>query len=377
MRIKVLLVALLVALGPGCARHEPTVADVVRGSSLRFLPRDTAGVAVMEVARIEDRAALTRWLGEAAGGLTRGSGLAPLAALIGGDLMKQVDRVAVALIPGGTPAATGAPAGLPADHPAAAAAPPGWAVLVEGRFDPATLKAADGIVPLVEIASGPAICMTALPGGALAIGPRGELESIRAIAGRPQEGFAGAPLMSILAAVSPSGQAWGAIDYTPLADFTTGALRGSGSSLSLPAPRSAGALRGVAFEGHLAAGAGFTVVGVADAEPGAKQLAAGARGLVALARMGASQGQDTAWLGFLDGLRIDQAGAEVRIQGTIAGPMLQALAARLVSPNAAPSTAPAAVPDAGSGPSGAAADATPGTAGAGGAATTAPTAPPP
>jgi hypothetical protein len=331
MRPRVLLAALLLSMALACARREPTVADVVRGSGLRFLPRDTAGVAVIEAARIEDRDALARWLGEAAQGLAPEAGLAPLRALMGGDLMKKVDRIAMALVP-------------------ESAMPAGWAALVEGRFDPATLSGGDGIVPLVEIVSGPGISLTALPGGAVAIGPRAVLERIRAAAGRPQESFATAPLMSILAAVSPAAHAWGAIDYAPLADFTAGALRGSGSSLALPAPRSAGALRGVAFEGRFAAEVGFTLVGVADAEPGAKQLADGARGLVALARMGASQGNDRAWLGFLDGLRIDQAGAEVRIRGTVSRPMLRALAARVTAPGAAREADP----------SGAAADAVPG-----------------
>jgi len=356
MRKRVLLAALLVSVALACARREPTVADVVRGSSLRFLPRDTAGVAVIEAARIEDREALSRWLGEAVGGLTGGSGLTPVRAFIGGDFMKKVDRIAVALLPGGAPLAGAAPAG---------AAPAGWAVLADGRFDPVMLPAGDGIVTLVEIGSGPVISMTALPGGALAIGPRSVLETIRAAAGRPQEELARAPLMSILAAVSPSGHAWGAIDYAPLADFTAGALRGSERALSLPAPRSAGALRGVAFEGRLAAEVGFTLVGVADAEPGAKQLADGARGLVALARMGASQGNDRGWLELLDSLRIDQTGAEVRIKGIVSRPMLQAFAARVTIPGAAPMTNPGAAPEPGS--SGAAADAAPGAPGAAGA----------
>jgi len=341
MRPRVLLAVLLVSAALSCARRDPTAADVVRGSGLRFLPRDTAGVAVIEAARIEDRQALERWLGEAARGLMGDAGLVPLHALMGGDLMKKVDRIAVALVPEAAGRASAAPAG--------------WAALVEGRFDPATLSGGDGIVPLVEIASGPEISLTALPGGALsggamAIGPRAVLERIRAAAGRAEEGFATAPLMSILAAVSPAAHAWGAIDYAPLADFTAGALRGPGGSLSLPAPRSTGALRGVAFEGRVATDVGFTLVGVADAEPGAKQLADGARGLVALARMGASQGNDRSWLEFLDGLRIDQAGAEVRIRGTVSRPMLQAFAARVAPPGAARE----------SDPSSAAADALPG-----------------
>jgi len=357
MRFKVFVAVLLISLAPACARREPTVADVVRGSSLRFLPRDTAGVAVIEAARIEDREALARWVAEAAGGLTRGSGLAPLSAFVGADFMKKVDRIAVALLPGGA-----APAGAAAEI----AAPAGWAALIEGRFDPATLSPGDGIVTLVEIGSGPEISMTSLPGGALAIGPRRVLETIRAAAGSPKDAFAAAPLMSILAAVSPSGQAWGAIDYAPLADFTAGALRGSGRSMSLPASGVPGALRGVAFEGRFAAEVGFTLVGVADAEPGAKQLADGARGLVALARMGASQGKDTSWLDLLDSLRIDQTGAEVRVKGIVSRPMLQAFAARMVTPGDAPPAAPGVTPEAV--PSGAAADAAPGAAGSPGAA---------
>lgn len=348
MRFRVVVAALLVSIVLACARREPTVDEVVRGSSLRFLPRDTAGVAVIEAARVEDREALARWLGEAAGGLTGGSGLTPLRAVVGSDFMKQVDRIAVALIPGGpAPSGAAAPGAAPGGT-----APAGWAVLAEGRFDPAILPVGDGIVTLVEVGSGPEISMTALPGSALAIGPRIALETIRAATTRPQETLVGAPLMSILSSVSPSGHAWGGIAYGPLADFTAGALRGSGRSLPIAAPSSMGALRGVAFEGRFAGEVGFTLVGVADAEPGAKQLADGARGLVALARMGASQGKDKDWLGLLDSLRIDHAGAEVRIKGTVSGAMLQAFAARLRAPGEA---ATGAAP--GPGPSGAAADA--------------------
>jgi hypothetical protein len=318
------LACLLLVLTPACTRREPAAADVVRGSGLRFLPVDTAGVAVIEVARIEDRAALARWLGEASRGLFGGTVPVSLGALLESDLMEQVDRVAVALVP-------------------EAGTPPGWAALVEGRFDPKTLSAGDGVVPLVSLSSGLEIAVTALPGGGVVIGPSAIVGRIRAGASRPKEGLASAPVMSYLSTVSPGADAWGAIDYAPLAEMTAGALRGAGNGL-LPSPRSSGALRGVAFEGRLAAEVGFTLVGVSEAEPGAKNLADGARGIIALARMGASQGKDTTWLDFLDGLSIEQAGTQVRVRGKASRSMLQALAARVTAPSGPPAPAVDAAP---------------------------------
>jgi hypothetical protein len=357
-RSAVAAVCLLATLAPGCARRGPTAADVVRGSGLRFLPADTAGVAIIEVARIKDRDALAQWLGEAAGGLFGGTVPESVAALLRSDLIKQVDRVALALVPD-------------------TRTPPGWAALVEGRFDPRMLSAGDGIVPLVSLSSGLEIGVTALPGGGVAIGPPSVLGRIRASADSERPGLASAQVMPFLGTVSPAADAWGAIDYAPLTEITGAALGSGGHGLSLPSPKSPGALRGVAFEGRLEAEVSFTLVGVADAETGAKRLADGARGLVALARMGASQGKDPSWLDFLDGLSIDQTSAEVRVHGKVSRSMLQALSARVTAPGgeapsgsaeagapapAGPGAPAQASPAAGEKPSGAAARAVPGAA---------------
>ena len=337
------LVCVLLVPAGGCAGREPTADGVVRASGLRFLPADTAGVAILEVSRIKDRDALGQWLGEASQGLFGGRLPESVASLLKSDLLKQVDRVALALVPD-------------------AGAPPGWVALVEGRFDPKMLSAGDGIVPLVSLSSGLEICVTALPGGGVAIGPAAVLGRIRAGIERRGEGLVSAPVMSFLGTVSPAADAWGAIDYAPLTEIAGVALGGDGHGLRLPSPKSPGALRGVAFEARLAADVGFTLVGVADAEAGAKTLADGARGLVALARMGASQGKDPSWLGFLDGLSIDQTIAQVRVRGRVSRPMLQALSSRVGAPAATPgAAAPGATPSSGvAEPSGAAARAVPG-----------------
>ena len=60
--------------------------------------------------------------------------------------------------------------------------------------------------------------------------------------------------------------------------------------------------------------------------------------------MGASQGNDPAWLGLLDSIRIDQQGAEVRLTGTVSRAMLQSLAGRMTSAGAPDATAPPGTP---------------------------------
>jgi hypothetical protein len=141
--------------------------------------------------------------------------------------------------------------------------------------------------------------------------------------------------MATLGKVAGDAQAWGAIDYAPLTDLARGAMSGGlhESAVSpLPALAArAGTLRAAAFEARLATGVEFKVVGVASDMEGAKRLADAARGLVALARMGAGQGTDKAWFEFLDGLRISEEKSDLRLTGSLSRAMLDALMARAAS----------------------------------------------
>ena len=347
-----LIIALAVAaLAPaGCSRKPPTGASTVTSSALRFLPKETAGVAVVEAARIEDREALTRWLGETVGKAAREPGYAAARALLGSDFLDKVDRAAVALVPDAAPAAT--------------VTTPGWATVFEGRFDEKTMTSIgkEGtLVTLFEVANGPDLSLLALPGKALALGPRDTLERMKRVIGSPDAGIGQAALLGALGKVAGDAQAWGAIDYPPLTDLARGAMPGAGGSdSSSPMPllaSQASALKSVAFEARLASGVDFTLVGVAGDIEGAKRLGDAARGLVALARMGAGQGTDKTWFEFLDGLRIDEEKSDVRLTGNMTRPMMEALMAQAAgragqaglgaAPDSSPApsaTAPAARP---------------------------------
>jgi len=330
-----LAVALLLA-PYACAPKPPTSTRVIRDSSLRLLPSETVGLAVVEVARMHDREAVGRWLDDLAGATGQGPVADMLRATLGKELLAQVDRIALALVPGA--------AGLTS-----------YAFLAEGRFDEAKMKTLTGgqeILTIVEVAGRPDLSLTVLPGGQLAAGPRAVLTTLRANLGRAAGGLAGSRLAPMLDRVDPTSQAWGAIDYAPLADLARGAMQGRGAAVNIPPAGSKGTLLGVAFQTSLDKTVEFDLVGVADAEPAAKQLADAARGLVALARMGASQSKDATWLGFLDGLRIDQKSEAIRLHGTLGPDLLRVIADRWHASPGAPSTpipaeAPAAPPAAG------------------------------
>ncbi len=338
---------LVAALGAGaCVRKPPSAAATVSSSALRFLPKETAGVAVLEASRMQDRAALTRWLGESMDGATRERGYAAIRGLLGSGFLEQIDRAAVALVPDAAPAAT--------------VTTPGWAALLEGRFDEKTIASIgpEGtLVTLFEASNGPALSLLALPGKALAVGPRATLEKVKTVIGHPEAGLAHASLLAALGKVAGDAQAWGAIDYPPLTELARGAMPGAGSgggAGAIPMLASqARALKSVAFEARIASGVDFTLVGVAGDTEGAKRLSDAARGLVALARMGASNGTDKTWFDFLDGVRISEAGSDIRLTGNLTRPMMDAILARAGqagwaggSSGAAPNPAPAPPADA-------------------------------
>ena len=320
----ILAAAFLLAVG--CSRPAVDAATAVQQSDLRFLPKETVGLAVVEVARFEDRAAIGRWLDDFAKQAGTG-GLEKVRAALGPDALEKLDRLALALVPtNGTTQ---------------------YAVLAEGRFEEQTVKNLTGnagIVTLVEVGTAPDLSIMPLPQNHLALGPRAVLEQVRTLAGAGatagKSGLAEAPVMRILSRVSPAKQIWGGIDYRLLSGLIAEGGQDAGAS---PMAGFARSLKALAFQGAIDDDVQFDLIGLADGEPGAKTLADAARGLVAIARVGASQGANRAaegssgeadpsvdaakaWLRFLDGVRIDQERDEIRVHGTLDGTMAKTFA---------------------------------------------------
>jgi hypothetical protein len=242
----------------------------------------------------------------------------------------------------------------------------GYAVLAEGRFDEKMVKnlTGSGLVTLVEVGTAPDLSILALPANHLALGPRAVLEQLRAAAGGAgtpagHGGLADAPVMGVLRRVSPAKQIWGGIDYSVLTSLMGPEGQAAGAAAS-PMSGFTRSLRGLAFQGTIDDSVEFDLVGVADGEPGAKSLSDAARGLVAIARVGASQGANRsedgnaadpavasakAWMRFLDGVSIAQSREEIRVHGLLDGAMARSFA------GAASRAVPGAgAPPAGSGP---------------------------
>lgn len=323
-KLRTTMLAVMSAAAIGCSRSAIDAATAVRQSDLRFLPENTVGLAVVEVARFEDKAAIGRWLDDfskqaGAGGLDR------VRAVLGPDAIEKLDRLALALVP--------------------AAGSTQYAVIAEGRFEEQTVKnltGGGGIVTLVEVGTAPDLSIMPLPKNHLALGPRSVLEQVKALseAGAADAGLAKAPVMKVLSRVSPAKQIWGGIDYGVLSGLLEEGGRDGGGS---PVAGFARSLRALAFQGAIDEDVQFDLIGLADGEPGAKTLADAARGLVAIARVGASQGANRAaegaagdadpaaesaraWMRFLDGVRIDQEKDEIRVHGTLDGAMARSLA---------------------------------------------------
>ncbi|HEV8198587.1 MAG TPA: hypothetical protein VGS03_01040 [Candidatus Polarisedimenticolia bacterium] len=326
-----LMAVLALALAASACRGRPAdVGAAVRQSDLRFLPKETAGLAVVEVARFKDRQAVGRWLDDFTKEAGFAGGLDRVRAALGPDALDKLDRLALALVP----AAATTPGGT------AGGAMTGYAILAEGRFDEKLVKnlTGNGLVTLVEVGTAPDLSIAALPGNHLALGPRAVLERVRAAAGSPgaaQDGLTAAPVMSVLKRVSPAKQIWGGIDYGVLSSLI--GQEGAGGAAS-PMSGFTRSLRALAFQGAIDDAVEFDLVGVADGEPGAKSLADAARGLVAIARVGASQGANRAaegnaaesakaWMRFLDGVSIAQSREEIRVHGLLDGAMAKSFAA--------------------------------------------------
>ena len=145
------LFALALVLAASACRGRPADAGAaVRQSDLRFLPKETAGLAVIEVARFKDRQAVGRWLDDFTKGAGLAGGLDRVRAALGPDALDKLDRLSIALVP----AAGTTPAGMT-----------GYAVLAEGRFDEKMVKnlTGNGLVTLVDVGTAPDLSILALP----------------------------------------------------------------------------------------------------------------------------------------------------------------------------------------------------------------------
>lgn len=351
---------LLVLLAASACARKGDAAKAVRDSDLRFLPRDTAGLAVLEVARFQDREAVVRWLDDFLRQAGGEHGAAAIGRALGKPLLEKVDRAALAVIPrqGGA----------------------SYAFLAEGPFEEKTVRGLtgeNGLVTLFEMAgssdtAGPGggalptdVSLLALPRNHLALGPRAVLEELRARIAHPAEGLESGPLLPVLKHVDSLRQVWGGFDVAAMAALQPG----TGQVPSqVPIATLSKNLRALAFEAAFDKTVEFDLVGLAEGESGAKTLADAARGLVAIARVSASQGAagrapagappsagtgsssaaaDPArvWFDFLDGLKIDQQGSEVRLRGRLdaatARAFLSAAGANQGTPAPALPTAPA------------------------------------
>jgi hypothetical protein len=325
--------SLCVLLAASACARKGDAAKAVRDSDLRFLPRDTAGLAVLEVARFQDREAVVRWLDDFLRQSGGDHGAAAIGRALGKPLLEKVDRAALAVIPrqGST----------------------SYAFLAEGPFEEKTVRGLtgeNGLVTLFETAGssdsggsgeGAAptdVSLLALPRNHLALGPRAVLEELRGRTAHPADGLLSGPLLPVLKHVDPQRQVWGGFDVAAIAALQAGAGQ---IPSQVPIATLAKNLRALAFEAAFDKTVDFDLVGLADGESGARTLADAARGLVAIARVSASQGAPgrapagapppagtdpspaapadpaRAWFDFLDALRIDQQGSEVRLRGRL------------------------------------------------------------
>jgi hypothetical protein len=321
MRRHLLILILLLpalAVGPGCLQPPPTAATLVKRSPLRVLPQPSVGLLVIDVASLRDRRPVEAWLSDLAARTEREGAFQALLERFGGQIIGQLDRVALAAVP-------------MQDEQL------GFGLLAEGEFDEATLREALGgseILTMLEIADQPDLSVTVLAGGTLCVGPRTVLETIRRNAAAKSGGLAdNRVLMTLLERVESNAQVWGAIDYAPMAKLAGRTVGETGlANIPLPGGTPGGALRAIAFQGTVDDPVDFEVIGQAALEDDAARLADAARGLIAIGRMAAAGDGDRAeLLALLDTIEISQSGAFVNLHGSVPVDVLSRLAGGLTA----------------------------------------------
>ncbi len=316
-RRKALAAALgLVALASGCGRKGGAAA-VVRASVIGTYPKESVALFVLEVKKVRALGGDAPWMKKlAALADEEGGPLQEVVKRLGAETVDQLGRLSVAVVPD-------------AGHHIA------YGVLAEGSFDPAKMRAALGgrdVLTLVESEGRPDFSLSVLPDGSLALGPRRILEVMRGNAAARGQGLdADQALLEPLERVRTEAQLWGALDCKNLGRLVRDATSaGDLGGLLLPA-RKLDALLSLAFRGTIGESVDLDVLGRADAEANARNLADAVRGLVALGRIGAGREQAKAWLDFLDGIRIDQKGADLSLHASIPPTTMQAFVEQMVS----------------------------------------------
>ena len=297
-------VAVLLGLSWGCEGPVVTGASVVQSGPLGALPAESVGLVVVEVASFRDLEPVTRWMQEMAARAGEEGVYHQIEGLFGSGTLSRLERLALAVVP------------LAKDRM-------GFTVLAQGAFDEAGMRAALGgqdILTLVDVRGQPDLSVTVLEGGSLAIGARRLLEVVRNNSPRLDSGLAAnESLIGLLAGVRPDSQVWGAVDYAPMARIMRHIVERHGpENLPMPKVSAVSTLQAIAFQGTFEEGTvAFDLIGRASGEEGARQLTDTARGLVALGRMAVSGDETRGWFQVLDGIRIDQSGAEVLVHGSI------------------------------------------------------------
>ena len=144
--------------------------------------------------------------------------------------------------------------------------------------------------------------------------------------------------------IRPEAQFWGAIDCHGLQRLFKEAPLPSELSVLALNSEAMQSLLTIAFRGVVGDTVDVELFGRADQKESAKRLADAARGLVALGRVGAGRDQAKEWLEFLDGIRIDQGGADVNLRASIPAKTMEAFVVQVTSESPRPAHTPEASP---------------------------------
>ncbi len=315
-RVVLAAALVLVALAPGCGRRKGA-AGIVRASAIGTYPKESVALLVLEVRKVRSLGGEAPWMKKLAALADEPGGpFQEVVKRLGADTIERLNRLSVAVVPGDRGRI-------------------GYGILAEGAFDADRLRAALGgrdLLTLVEAEGVPDFSVTILPDGSLALGPRRVLDVMRGNAAARGQGLDGSPaLLAPLERVRPEAQIWGALDCKSLGRT----MRDSGATgdlggLSLPATH-LDALVSLALRGTLGTSVDLELLGQADTEANARNLADAARGLVALGRIGAGRDQAKTWLEFLDGIQVDQKGVDLSVRAAIPPATLQTFVDQMAS----------------------------------------------
>ncbi|HKB06913.1 MAG TPA: hypothetical protein VKF61_01400 [Candidatus Polarisedimenticolia bacterium] len=317
------LLALLAA--PGCGARKGA-AGMVRSSVLGTYPQETAALLVVEIKKIRALRPDTPWIKDMAALADRQDGpFREIIGRLGPELMGRLERLSLAVVP-------------QADSSV------GYAILAEGSFDAAKLREAlGGSDSLTLVETGETDFSAALLQDTnLALGPKSVLDRMRENAASRGHGLDGnAAILSPLERVRPEAQLWGALDCRSLQRLFKARPAASSDFGKMPLDSPiVQSLVSIAFRGMIGDSVDLDLYGRADAETNAKTLAEAARGLVALGRVGAGRDQAKEWFDFLDGIRIEQRGAEISLRASIPSKTMESLVGQMKASSQPPAPEP-------------------------------------